>query len=366
MFPPANEGPGSAGRVHFGHRTEDGETMSHRRATGERITLQDVASAIGVSSITVSRALREPDLVSAPLREKILHQVEEMGYVPDLAARALASRHSGVIGVLAPALTSHAHLSIMRGIEERVRESSLRIQYADTRQDPEEERRQLRLFLSQRPAGILLSGLQHRDETLQLLERAPCPVVQIVDLHLMPSGMAVGVNHCDASASAIRHLISCGYRRIGLIGGTRDVRSERRYEGYCLAMQQAGLADPALAASEDAFTSVQLGCELLRRLIAQAPDLDCVFCQNDDLALGALFEAQRLGLPVPDFGICGYNDLGFSAYCEPALTTVQVPRFEMGYRAIDLLIRAVNGEQPPAAPIDLGFRIIERGTTRRI
>jgi LacI family gluconate utilization system Gnt-I transcriptional repressor len=331
----------------------------------ERVTLQDVASAIGVSSITVSRALREPDIVSQPLREKILHQVEKMGYVPDLAARALASRYSGVIGVLAPGLTSHAHLSIMRGIEDRVRESSLRIQYADTRQDPEEERRQLRLFLGQHPAGILLSGLYHRDGALDLLSRAPCPVVQIVDLHMMPSGMAVGTNHSDASAATVRHLLSCGYRRIGLIGGTKDVRTERRQDGYWEAMQQAGLADPALVASEDAFTSVQLGCKLLRRLLIQAPDIDCVFCQNDDLALGAFFEAQRLSLPVPEFGICGYNDLGFSAYCEPALTTVQIPRFEMGYRAIDLLIRAVNSEVPPSAPIDLGFKIVERGTTRR-
>ncbi|KEQ05418.1 hypothetical protein GV67_04580 [Pseudorhizobium pelagicum] len=99
---------------------------------------------------------------------------------------------------------------------------------------------------------------------------------------------------------------------------------------------------------------------------AQAPDADCVFCQNDDLALGALFEAQRLGLSVPDFGICGYNDLGFAAYTQPALTTVRVPRFDMGYRAVDILIRAVNGEATPEAPIDLGFTLIERQTTRQL
>jgi LacI family gluconate utilization system Gnt-I transcriptional repressor len=340
--------------------------MSQRRARTKRVTLHDVASALGVSSITVSRALREPDKVSEPLRQRILHQVENMGYVPDLAARALASQRSGVISVLAPALTSHAHLSVMRGIEERVRTSDLRIQYANSRHDPEEEGRQIRLFLSQHPAGILLSGLQHRDGILDLLSTAPCPVVQIVDLHLTKSAMTVGINHCDASALAVRHLLACGYRRIGLIGGTRDVRSERRQEGYWLAMQEAGLADPALVVSEDAPTSVQLGCMLLQRLRMQAPDLDCVFCQNDDLALGVLFEAQRLGLAVPEFGICGYNDLGFAAYSQPTLTTVKVPRFEMGYRAIDLLIRAVNGEALPAAPIDLGFELVQRGTTRRL
>lgn len=338
--------------------------MAHRRARTERVTLTDVANSLGVSPITVSRALREPEKVSEALRERVLARVEEMGYVPDLAARALASRHNGVIGVLAPALTSHAHLGIMRGIEERVRNSDLRIQYANSRYDPEEEGRQIRLFLSQHPAGILLSGLQERDGALELLAAAPCPVVQIVDLHLTRTGMAIGINHCDAAASAVRHLLSCGYRRIGLIGGTRDVRSERRQEGYCLAMQEAGLQDMSLIISDDAPTSVQLGCQLLQRLMDQAPDLDCVFCQNDDLALGVLFEAQRRGLSIPDFGICGYNDLGFARYSHPALTTLRVPRFEMGYRAIDLLIRVVNGETPPTEPIELGFELIERETTR--
>lgn len=336
-----------------------------QRTRPDRVTLTDVASSLGISSITVSRALREPEKVSDELRERILLQVEEMGYVPDLAARALASRQSGVIGVLAPALTNHAHLSIMRGIEERVRDSGLRIQYANCRHDPQEECRQIRLFLSQNPAGILLSGLQARDGVLELLKTASCPVVQIVDLHLTPSGLAVGINHCDASATAIRQLIACGYQRIGMIGGSRDVRAERKHEGYCLAMREAGLQDPALVVSADEPTGIALGCQLLQQLKAQAPDIDCVFCQNDDLALGALFEAQRLGLSVPDFGICGYNDLGFAAYAQPALTTVRVPRFDMGYRAIDMLIRAMNGETMPAAPVDLGFELIERQTTRR-
>ncbi len=338
--------------------------MPYHRSRSERVTLQDVAQALGISPITVSRALRQPDKVSDDLRQRIVAQVEKMGYVPDLAARALASNHNGVIGVLAPALTSHAHLGVMRGIEERVRTSDLRIQYATSHYDPAEECRQIRLFLSQHPAGILLSGLQQPEGTLELLKSATCPVVQIVDLHLTPSGLGVGVNHCEAAAAAIRHLVACGYRRIGLLGGTRDVRSERRLEGYRLAMQEAGLGDPVLIASEDEPTSVQLGCHLLQRMIRQVPDLDCVFCQNDDLAIGAFFEAQRLGLSVPDFGICGYNDLGFAAFSQPPLTTVRVPRFEMGYRAIDLLIRVLAGEPAPDAPIDLGFEVVPRGTTR--
>ncbi|CAN7204600.1 LacI family DNA-binding transcriptional regulator [Neorhizobium tomejilense] len=338
--------------------------MPPRRARSERVTLLDVANVLGISSITVSRALREPEKVSEPLRQKILCQVEQMGYVPDLAARALASRHNGIIGVLAPALTNHAYLGIMSGIEERVRDTDFRIQYANTNHDAEQEYRQVKLFLSQHPAGILLTGLQDQ-RVSDLLELAPCPVVQIVDLNLLPSGIAVGINHREAAETATRHLLACGYRRIGLIGGSRDLRAQRRHDGYALAMQEAGLYDPGLVMTEHKQTSMQLGCDLFKRLLETAPDVDAVFCQNDDLALGALFEAQRAGLRVPDdFGICGYNDLDFALCAEPRLTTVRVPRFQMGYQAADLIVRAINDECLPSRVIQLPFELVQRGSTR--
>ncbi|CAN7207856.1 LacI family DNA-binding transcriptional regulator [Neorhizobium sp. LjRoot104] len=340
--------------------------MPPRRARSERVTLLDVANILGISSITVSRALREPEKVSEPLRQRILCQVEQMGYVPDLAARALASRHNGMIGVLAPALTNHAYLGIMSGIEERVRDTDFRIQYANTNHDPDEEYRRVKLFLSQHPAGILLTGLQDQ-RVSDLLALAPCPVVQIVDLNLLPSGFAVGINHREAAETATRHLLACGYSRIGLIGGSRDLRAQRRHDGYALAMQEAGLYDPGLVMTEHRQTSMQLGCDLFKRLLATAPDVDAVFCQNDDLALGALFEAHRAGLRVPDdFGICGYNDLEFALCAEPGLTTIRVPRFDMGYRAADLIIRAVNGQCLPSRVIQLPFNLIQRGSTRAL
>jgi len=345
---------------------EAAERMPPRRARSERVTLLDVANVLGISAITVSRALREPEKVSEPLRMKILCQVEQMGYVPDLAARALASRHNGIIGVLAPALTNHAYLAIMNGIEERVRDTDLRIQYANTNHDPDEEYRQVKLFLSQHPAGILLTGLQDQ-RVSDLLALAPCAVVQIVDVNLTFSGIAVGINHREAAVAATRHLLACGYRRVGLIGGSRDLRAQRRHEGYALVMREAGLYDPGLVMSEHRQTSVQLGCDLMKRLLEVAPDVDGVFCQNDDLALGALFEARRAGLRVPeDFGICGYNDLEFALCAEPRLTTIRVPRFEMGYRAADLIIRAVNDECLPGRVVQLPFDLIQRGSTRSL
>ncbi|KQW31316.1 GntR family transcriptional regulator [Rhizobium sp. Root274] len=342
-------------------------STKRRRHRQEKVTLSDVALAAGVSAITVSRALRDPEKVSPALRETILRVVEQMGYVPDMAARALASKDSGLIGVLTPGLTSYAFIAVMRGIEDRVRATDLRIQYANPGNDGEDDARKLRFFFSQNPAGIIYVGRHHDPALDDLLKRAPCPVVEIMDVSRTPAEMAVGIDHRMAAEAATRHLINEGYRRIGLLGGGWDSRSLRRLEGYKAVMEAEGLFDQALVLSIDSYTSVGLGAHLLERLLSACPDADAAFCHSDDLALGALFECQRKGLRIPqDFGICGFNDFDYAGVAYPSLTSVRLPRYEIGYRAADMLIRATGGGRQPPTLVDLGFQLIPRQSTARI
>lgn len=337
-----------------------------RRQRQDKITLSDVAHQAGVSAITVSRALREPEKVSPPLREAILKVVEEMGYVPDLAARALASKNSGLVGVMSPGLTSHAFLALIRGIEDRVRSSDLRIQYASAETDTEDQLRQLRFFLSQNPAGLIHVGQIGDPAIDDLLRHAPCPVVEIMDVSREPSDMAIGIDHRQAAETATRHLLEKGYRRIAMLGGAWDFRARRRLEGFQAVLEEAGLFDPALVLSIDGSSSVGLGCHLLDRLKSEAPDAEAAFCHNDDIALGVLFECQRRGLTVPqDFGICGFNDLDYAGFAFPAITSVRVPRYEIGYRAVDMIIRAAGYDTSPAKRVDLGYQLVQRGSTAR-
>ncbi|MFC3319294.1 LacI family DNA-binding transcriptional regulator [Rhizobium rosettiformans] len=337
-----------------------------RRQRQDKITLSDVAHQAGVSAITVSRALREPEKVSPPLREAILKVVEEMGYVPDLAARALASKNSGLVGVMSPGLTSHAFLALIRGIEDRVRSSDLRIQYASAETDTEDQLRQLRFFLSQNPAGLIHVGQIGDPAIDDLLRHAPCPVVEIMDVSREPSDMAIGIDHRQAAKTATRHLLEKGYRRIAMLGGAWDFRARRRLEGFRAVLEEAGLFDPALVLSIDGSTSVGLGCHLLDRLKSEAPDAEAAFCHNDDIALGVLFECQRRGLAVPqDFGICGFNDLDYAGFAFPAITSVRVPRYEIGYRAVDMIIRAAGSDTSPTKRVDLGYQLVQRGSTAR-
>lgn len=284
--------------------------------------------------------------------------------MPDQAARALASRHNSTFGVLVASLTNRAFINFMQGVEERVRDSNFRVQYSNTHYCVEEEKRQIRLLLSQNTAGIILAGLEGPGAATELLERAICPVIQVVDVNLESCGSAIAVDHMLAAETATRHLLDCGYRRIALLGGTMDERGRRRTEGYSRVMHEAGLFSEHLIQTEN-NTSPPAGVRLLNKALMHHPDIDAVFCQIDDLALGVIFEAQRLGKRIPeDFGICGYNDLEFASITQPPLTTIRVPLFEMGYRAADLAIHGVENFGMQRTVTNLGYQLIQRGTTR--
>jgi len=329
------------------------------------IRLSDVAKKVGVSPITISRALRNPEIVSEDLRQLILRTVDEMGYVPNLAARALASRHSGVVGVITPALHQHAFTDIMNGIEDRLRATDLRVQYANTLYDPDQEMSQLKSFLAQKPAGIIVAGAEYYDALAPLLGAAACPVAHIVDASQKAEGLVAAIDHYEAGAAATRMLLSKNYRRIAFVGCRRDTRPRRRFEGYADVMRERGYFDEALIASSVEAGGIGAGRELFRRLVEVAPDVDAVFCQNDDLAVGALLECWTRGLRIPeDIGICGFNDLDFAIHCEPALTTVNIPRYDIGYGIADMLLNAVRDEDAGSAHIDFEFKIIERASTR--
>ncbi|WP_245445614.1 LacI family DNA-binding transcriptional regulator [Metarhizobium album] len=338
--------------------------VRRRRSRRDKITLIDVARLVGVSSITVSRALRNPDKVSASLREKILKMVEELGYVPDFAARTLASRDSDVIGVVLPTLSNFALMSVMQGIEERIHQTHYRVQYAYTRFLEAAAVSQIRLFLAQNPAGLIVTGLSPSEETGAILRSADCPVLEVLDISEETySGLRVGIDTREAARVATRHMLERGYRRFAMVGGP-DSRSRLRHAGYCDVMQAAGLYDPVLDIVENEATSADLGCRLLRRLLDRVPDIDGAFCHNDDVALGMMFECRRVGLAVPQqFGLCGFNDLDFAAVSAPTLTSVRVPRYDLGVRAADMIIRAIDNPGLEPLSVDVGFTLVEREST---
>lgn len=337
-----------------------------RRGTSDRVTLSDVALKVGVSPITVSRALNRPEKVTDELRETILEAVQELGYVPDYAARALASRNSNTIGVLSSMLGSSIFPPVMKGIEDRVRHSGLRIQYVNTNFCAEEELRLLKEFFAQNPAGVMIGGVQIDPRVTDLLRQAPCPVLQFVDISYPAIDMAIGVDNRAAGKVAIDHLLAKGYRRIGFCSGRVDIPVTMRLESYKQRLTSEGLYNPDLVISVSAENPISLGGEVLDRLLSVDPDLDAILCAHDDLAIATLFECQRRGINVPQqLGVCGFTDIDYSAHIVPSLTTVRMPLYQLGYSAANMILRAEEGRRHKG-PVDLGFQLIERDSTRRV
>ena len=219
----------------------------------------------------------------------------------------------------------------------------------------------LRLFRAQKPAGLIVTGINQTAESRAVLESMDCPVAQIMEIGDSPVDMMVGFSHYDASFAAISHILEQGRRRIGFLGARMDPRVQRRFDGYRDAMKAASLFDPNLIVTTTVPTTVTLGGTLFADLVAKTSDIDAVFCVNDDLALGVLFECQRRQILVPGkIAIVGFNDLEFMASAVPSLTSVRTNRYEMGRHAINMVIDAIEGRPPPQPVIDLGFQLMIR------
>jgi LacI family gluconate utilization system Gnt-I transcriptional repressor len=335
--------------------------MGRKRTKSGKIRLTEVAKLAGVSPITASRFFRNPDALSLSKRERVDSAVKELGYVPNLAARALASHRTEVIGVVIPSLTNSVFADVLRGIYDSSEQSRYSIQLANTRYSILQEEKLLRLFRAQRPAGLIVTGINQTAEARVVLESMDCPVAQIMEIGDSPVDMMVGFSHYDASCAAISHILEQGRRRIGFLGARMDPRVQRRFEGYRDAMKAVSLFDPNLVVTTTVPTTVTLGGTLFADLVAKTPDIDAVFCVNDDLALGVLFECQRRQISVPGkIAIVGFNDLEFMAAAVPSLSSVRTNRYEMGRHAVTMVIEAIEGRRPLEPVIDLGFQLMVR------
>jgi LacI family gluconate utilization system Gnt-I transcriptional repressor len=335
--------------------------MGRKSTKSGKIRLTEVAKLAGVSPITASRFFRNPEALSQAKRERVESAVKELGYVPNLAARALASHRTEVIGVVIPSLTNNVFADVLRGIYDSLDGSRYSIQLANTRYSILQEEKLLRLFRAQKPAGLIVTGINQTADSRAILESMNCPVTQIMEIGEAPVDMMVGFSHYDASSAAISHILAQGRRRIGFLGARMDPRVQRRFEGYRDAMKAASLFDPNLIVTTTVPTTVTLGRTLFADLVARAPEIDAVFCVNDDLALGVLFECQRRRISVPrDIAIVGFNDLEFMASAVPSLTSVRTNRYEMGRHAVTMVIDAIEGRRPQVPVLDLGFQLMVR------
>ena len=338
----------------------------HHRATG-RVTLNDVAHAAGVSPITVSRALRGERAVDPALVERVLAASAKLGYVPDPAARALASQRSNHVAVLIPKLSNNLFVDLLDAAQQTLRAGGFQALVGVTQYDEGQEEQLLREQLLHRPAGLLITGLNHNATTRALIARSQVPCVHLMELpdagQTEPT-YCVGFRQNEAGAALTRHLLATGRRRIAFAGAQLDPRVMQRLYGWRSALQEAGCYEPTLEWLNPASSSLALGGVMFEQIMGQTPAVDAIFFCNDDLAQGALLAALRLKIAVPSrIAIAGFNDLTGSDQMLPPLTSVRTPRAQIGEAGANMLLALMRGETQAQSCVDLGFELVQRGST---
>ncbi|MBP2168679.1 LacI family gluconate utilization system Gnt-I transcriptional repressor [Erwinia toletana] len=327
----------------------------------KRPVLQDVADRIGITKMTVSRYLRNPEQVSVALREKIAVALDELGYIPNRAPDMLSNATSRAIGVLLPSLTNQVFADVLRGIEAVTDAAGYQTLLSHFGYNQEKEELQLRSLLGWNIDGLILTERSHTPGSLRMIETAGIPVIEMMDSVSPCLDMAVGFDNVEAARQMTRAILAKGHRHTVYLGARLDERTLQKQRGYEIAMREAQL-QPNSVMMEDA-SSFTAGAELMREAQRRFPATDSLFCTNDDLAVGAMFECQRQGLRVPeDMAIAGFHGHDISQVVNPQLATVLTPRERMGQQAATMLLARINGDNSVVKPQDVGFEISEGGS----
>ncbi len=344
-------------------QTASRQPVKSHRATG-RVTLSDVARVAGVSPSTVSRALRGERAVAPALIARVQAVSSQLGYVPDPAARALASQRSNHVAILIPLLSNTLFVDLLEAAQQALWAAGYQTLMGVTHYNANEEEQLLREQLLHRPAGLLVTGLDHNPATRKLMHSSQVPCVHLMDLPATDQANApycVGFRQTDAGHALTQYLLAQGHRRIAFAAAQLDPRVMQRLYGWRTALQHAGRYEPALEWLNPAPSSFALGGGLLEQIMQQRPPVDAIFFCNDDLAQGALMAALRLGIAVPaQVAIAGFNDLTGSDQITPTLTTVRTPRAQIGATAAQMLLGLMRGEKPAEPQRDLGYELIRR------
>jgi LacI family transcriptional regulator len=309
----------------------------------ERVTMEQVAREAGVSLMTVSRVVNNKDGVSRATRERVQAIIERLGYRPSDIARGLVTRRTATIGLVVPDVANPFFSEVARGAEHVAYEEDYNVFLCNTEEDTQRELGVLRSLEEKRVDGVVLCSSRLEEEQLETaLARYPAAV--LVNRRLGREGVGVVlIEDEEGGRVATEHLLHAGHRAIGFLSGPQASSSgRRRVVGFCAALGAASLhcnSDWIRHCSP----TVEGGHKVAHELLDTYPYLTALVCYNDLVAVGALQACAELGRVVPDdTAVVGFDDIPLAALVTPTLTTCHIPRYELGVRAMRLLLDQIN------------------------
>jgi DNA-binding LacI/PurR family transcriptional regulator len=325
-------------------------------------TIRDVARAAGVAASTVSRYLNGQLRVSPATEAKVLEAVAELGYVPNAPARNLARRRSGVIGFVVPEISNPYFGAIADFVVEAVERHGRLVLLCSHRSQSVRQSSYIDLLASGAIDGMLYLGSFRSNERLAAAITDGLPVV-VVDEPIagLPPVSSVVMDDYAGGYQATSYLVALGHRRIAFVSGPAALGSvQERDRGYCDALRVGCIDAEGQVNLAGQFTE-QFGMSALPHLLAAAQPPTAAFVASDYIALGVLSAAEMHGIKVPDdLSIVGFDDIRFSQYVRPRLTTIRSPVDRLAQQGVELLFERLQDPQAPARtqvlPVELVIR----------
>lgn len=321
-------------------------------ARGRKPRMADVARVAGVSHQTVSRVLNDSTAVRPETRERVLAAIAELGYRPNVAARALVTRSSRTFGVVTFGAELYGPSSTLMGVENAARAAGYYVSLANMNVvDVASVRSAIDHFVQQGVDGLVVVTTSiEGDETFESLD-LDMPIV-VVGAGRTPRAneISVAVDQELGARLAVRHLIELGHREILHVSGPEDSFDARaRVVGYRAEMQEAGLEPLAVVEGD---WSAERGYEAGQRLCAAGQLPTAIFAGNDPMALGLIYALTEAGHDVPtDVSVVGFDDVPGAEFYRPPLTTLRQNFEELGRRCIEALLEAIrNSDKPQQQP----------------
>ncbi|WP_312953188.1 DNA-binding transcriptional regulator CytR [Superficieibacter sp.] len=340
--------------------------MNTRKAVASA-TMKDVALKAKVSTATVSRALMNPEKVSQATRNRVEQAAIDVGYYPQAPGRNTKRNESRTLLVIVPDICDPFFSEIIRGIEVTAAQEGYLVLIGDCAHQNQQEKTFIDLIITKQIDGMLLLGSRLPfDASIEEQRNLP-PMVMANEFAPELELPTVHIDNLTAAFDAVNYLHELGHQRIGCIAGPEEMPlCHYRLQGYVQALRRCGITvDPHYIARGN-FT-YEAGARALEQLLALPKPPTAVFCHSDVMALGALSYAKRQGLKVPDdLSIIGFDNISLSEFCDPPLTTVAQPRFEIGREAMLLLLDQLHGQNVSSGSRLLDCELIIRGSTGNI
>jgi DNA-binding LacI/PurR family transcriptional regulator len=330
------------------------------------VSIYDIARRAGVSPSTVSRALEDHPRIGAMTRQRIQAIAREMDYVPSTVAKGLSVNKTWTIGMVLAAISDPFMGRVVEGVEQAAIEAGFNVFISISQNDPQREIAIIKMLQKRRVDGIIVIASHLFEQYPRFFEHSKIPIVVINEQEPGESMHFVTVDDVQAARLAVEHLLALGHRRIGFVGVTNRPKSSRyRLQGYQDALAAADIAsDPALVFSPaDIEDHARRGGASLEPLLTAGAT--AVFCYNDATAIGLLAACNKRGLRVPDdLSIIGFDDIDMATYAMPPLTTIRQPRFELGERAMGMMLALLDGQEPENQFVPT--ELVVRQTTARL